>query len=424
MGIFQRDQQVFADAEPLDNSYDPDSIRERDEELEKYQRALQPIIDNRPTSNIFLYGKTGTGKTVATKYMLDHLESDAEGYDDVDLSAVWVSCENLSSSYQVAIALTNELRQSQDKELISTTGHSQQRVFDILYDELDSLGGTVIIVLDEIDNIGNSDDILYGLPRARSNGYVEDVRPVIIGISNDFQFRNNLSPKVKDTLAEKEILFPPYDATQLGSILQPRAEKAFHDDVLSSDVVPLCAAFAAQDTGSARQAIRLLREAGELAQAEGIQTVTEDHVRDAQDELEKNQLYEGMQELTVQGHAVLCALAYYQALEETPVRSRDLYDRYVKICDRLETDCVSERRVRDHLSDMNMLGLITVHEQNEGLSAGRYHEYELTIPLKPVLEVLHSVTRFKELADIVQSTAAENNALQSNVSDYQHLESS
>ena len=205
MGIFQRDQQVFADAEPLDNSYDPDSIRERDEELEKYQRALQPIIDNRPTSNIFLYGKTGTGKTVATKYMLDHLESDAEGYDDVDLSAVWVSCENLSSSYQVAIALTNELRQSQDKELISTTGHSQQRVFDILYDELDSLGGTVIIVLDEIDNIGNSDDILYGLPRARSNGYVEDVRPVIIGISNDFQVRNNLSPKVKDTLAEKEI---------------------------------------------------------------------------------------------------------------------------------------------------------------------------------------------------------------------------
>ncbi len=421
MGIFQRDQRVFADAEPLDNSYDPDSIRERDEELEKYQRALQPVIDNRPTSNIFLYGKTGTGKTVATRYMLAHLESDAEGYDDVNLSTVWVSCENLSSSYQVAIALTNELRQSQDKELISTTGHSQQRVFDILYDELDSLGGTVIIVLDEIDNIGNSDDILYGLPRARSNGYVEDVRPVIIGISNDFQFRNNLSPKVKDTLAEKEILFPPYDATQLGSILHPRAEKAFHDGVLSSDVVPLCAAFAAQDTGSARQAIRLLREAGELAQANGEQTVHEDHVRDAQEELEKNQLYEGMQELTVQGHAVLCALAYHQALDDVPVRSRDLYDRYVKICKRLETDCVSERRVRDHLSDMNMLGLITVHEQNEGLSAGRYHEYELAIPLKPVLEVLHSVTRFKPLADIVESTAADNNVLQSDLSEYPHL---
>lgn len=332
---------MFADADPLDDSYEPDDIRKRDEEIEKYQRALQPIIDNRPTSNIFLYGKTGTGKTVATKYMLSHLKTDAVEYDDIDLSTVWVSCENLSSSYQVAVALVNELREDQPESRLSATGYSQQQIFDLLYDELDALGGTVVIVLDEIDNIGDSDDILYGLPRARSNGYVDDIRPMIIGISNDFQFRDNLSPKVKDTLAEKEILFPPYDANQLRSILDPRAEKAFHDGVLDDDVVPLCAAFAAQDTGSARQAIRLLREAGELAQAENSDTVVEKHVRDAQNELEKNQLYEGMQELTTQGHAVLCALASNQALDESPVRSRDLYERYLQICDRLDADSVS-----------------------------------------------------------------------------------
>ena len=418
MGMFQRDHQVFADAEPLDDSYEPEDIRERDEELEKYKRALQPIIDNRPTSNIFLYGKTGTGKTVATKFMLSHLERDAAEYDDVDLSTAWVGCENLSSSYQVAVALVNELRQQRHKDRISTTGYSQQRVFDILYEELDGLGETVVIVLDEIDNIGHSDDILYGLPRARSNGYVEDVRPVIVGISNDFQFRDNLSPKVKDTLAEKEILFPPYDAEQLRSILEPRAEKAFHDGVLDGDVVPLCAAFAAQDTGSARQAIRLLREAGELAQAAGTDKITEVHVRDAQDELEKNQLHEGMQELTTQGHAVLCALAYHQAMNEVPVRSRDLYDRYMRICERLDADSVSERRVRDHLSDMNMLGLINVYERNEGLSAGRYHEYELDVPLNAVLDVLLSTYRFEDIASIIQSTANDNNLLQSDISDY------
>jgi cell division control protein 6 len=418
MGMFKRDREVFADASPLDDSYEPEAIRERDEELAKYQRALQPIIDNRPTSNIFLYGKTGTGKTVATKFMLSHLESDADGYDDIKLATIWTSCENLSSSYQVAVALVNELREALDKERISTTGYSQQRVFDILYDELDAVGGTVVIVLDEIDNIGHSDDVLYGLPRARSNGYVDEARPVIVGISNDFQFRDNLSPKVKDTLAEKEILFSPYDANQLRSILEPRAEKAFHDGVLGDDVVPLCAAFAAQDTGSARQAIRLLREAGELAQAEGADTVAEDHVRQAQSELEKNQLYEGMQELTIQGHAVLCALAYHQALDETPIRSRDLYDRYVDICERLDADSVSERRVRDHLSDMNMLGLISVYERNEGLSAGRYHEYDLDVPLKTVLDVLRSTNRFEDVADIVHSTADDNDLLQSGLSDY------
>jgi cell division control protein 6 len=176
-----------------------------------------------------------------------------------------------------------------------------------------------------------------------------------LGISNDFQFRDNFSPKVKDTLAEKEILFPLYDANQLISILEPRADKAFHEDILESDVVPLCAAFAAQDSGSARQAIRLLREAGELAQANDDETVTEWHVREAQDELEKNQLYEGMQELTIQGHAVLCALAFHQAMNEVPVRSRTLYKRYMNICEQFDADSVSERRVRDHLSDLSML---------------------------------------------------------------------
>jgi cell division control protein 6 len=188
--------------------------------------------------------------------------------------------------------------------------------------------------------------------------------------------------------------------------------------VLKQDVVPLCAAFSAQDTGSARQAIRLLREAGELAQAAGADTVTEVHVRDAQDEIEKNQLYEGMQELTTQGHAVLCALSHYQAKDEVPVRSRDLYDRYHKICERLDADSVSERRVRDHLSDLNMLGLINVYERNEGLSAGRYHEYELDVPLNAVLEVLLSTSRFADVANIIQSTANDNNRLQSDISEY------
>jgi cell division control protein 6 len=110
---------------------------------------------------------------------------------------------------------------------------------------------------------------------------------------------------------------------------------------------------------------------------------------------------------------VLCALAYYQATDAVPVRSRELYDKYVTICDQLDADSVSERRVRDHLTDMNMLGLICVHERNEGLSAGRYHEYELDIPLNVVLEVLLSTSRFEEVADLIKSTADENNQLES-----------
>lgn len=410
MGMFERTASVFDDAMVLDEEYQPDEIRERDEELEQYRQALQPIIDNRPLSNIFVYGKTGTGKTVATRYMLDHLRDDAERYDDVDLSIAWVGCENLSSSYQVAVALVNELRDPENQ--ISTTGHSQQAVFNMLYNELDNIGGTVLIILDEIDNIGSDDDILYGLPRARANGYVEEARPLVIGISNDFQFKDNLSPKVRDTLCEEEILFPPYDANELNSILYPRADKAFHDGILEDDVVPLCSAFAAQDTGSARQALRLLYLAGKRAADNGETEVTEDHVRGAKEELDQSKVIEGMQKLTTQGHAVLLTLASHASKDETPVRTRDLYARYKTITEQIDADTIVERRVRAHLSDLSMLGLVTVYERNEGLNAGRYHEYELSVPLDSVLDVLDEESRFDEVVDVVQEQARVNSKIE------------
>jgi cell division control protein 6 len=409
MGMFERGSSIFDDAMVLDEEWQPNTIRERDEELEQYQQALQPVIDNQPLSNIFVYGKTGTGKTVATRYILDHLSDDAEQYDDVELSVVWVGCENLTSSYQVAVAVVNEIRDADAQ--ISSTGYSQQAVFDMLYNELDRLGGTVLIVLDEIDNIGQSDEILYGLPRARANGYVTEARPLVIGISNDFKFKDELSPKVRDTLCEEEILFPPYDATELQNILKPRAEMAFHDDVLSEDVLPLASAFAAQDSGSARQAIRILYVAGKQATNEDAEEVTEVHVREAKERIDQSKIIEGMEKLTTQGHCVLLTLASHASKDETPVRTRELYSRYKTITKKLETDSIVQRRVRSHLSDMDMLGLVEVYERNTGRQDGRYHEYELTVPLDSVLDVLSEDSRFDEMVNVVREQARTNSRL-------------
>ncbi|ELZ32385.1 cell division control protein 6 [Halorubrum tebenquichense DSM 14210] len=65
---------------------------------------------------------------------------------------------------------------------------------------------------------------------------------------------------------------------------------------------------------------------------------------------------------------------------------------------------------------MNILGLTNLYERNEGISAGRYHEYELDVPLKAVLEILLETTRFEEL--VIQSAADDNNLLQSDISNY------
>lgn len=403
MAMFTPDEQIFADEYPLRENYQPDQIQKRDNELATFQNALQPVINGAPPKNIFLYGKTGVGKTVATNYLLDHLQQDAADYG-IDLTVIKQPCNNLSTSYQVAVNLLNQLRDPEDR--VATTGHPQQDVFTMLYDELDRLGGTVLIMLDEIDNIGANDDILYELPRAESNGYIDNAWPGIIGISNDFTFRDNLSPKVKDTLCEEEIHFPPYDADELRSILGDRAEKAFHDGVCSEDVVPLAAAVAAQDSGSARQGLRLVHKAGELARAANADTVREAHVREAQTELERDQLADGMRELTTQGQLVLCAVAALKIDGTTPVRTGEIYDQYTAYADRVAVDPLGERRIRDHLSELSLHGFLQVSERNDGIHGGSYYEYELNVALDAVVTVLQEVTRLEAIPDEL-ATAAE-----------------
>ncbi|MUV59845.1 AAA family ATPase [Halobacterium sp. CBA1126] len=388
----------------LRDDYQPNSIMARESELSAYQTALQPVINGAQPRNIFLYGKTGVGKTAVSRYILEQLQHDSDQYDDVSLSVFWLNCTNLSSSYQVAVNLVNTLRP--DDNQISTTGYPQQRVFDLLYSELDAIGGTVLIVLDEIDHIGNDDEILYEIPRARSNGHLTETKPGVIGISNDFGFRDDLSPKVKDTLCEEEIHFSPYNAPDLEAILERRAEGALYEDATESGVLSLCAAVAAQDSGSARQALDLLYQAGELARAADRERINEDDVHAARNKLERSQVEHGMRELTRHGHLSLVAVLHLALESNGPFRVRDIYPRYRTIAEQSDIDPLVRRRMHDHLADLAILGILDRHSRNEGRSGGQYYEYEFSVELDLVANVVsdfEGLTLPRRVVELTQS---------------------
>ena len=385
MRRFERKRTIFANKDALRESYQPDRIQERDEEIDAYMDALQPVIDGWEPNNIFLYGNTGVGKTAVTEYLLERLREDARGYDDIDLSVLTLNCKPLSSSYQVAVELVNELRP--DGGEISTTGYPQQTVFNKLYEEIDAVGGTVLLVLDEIDSIGEKDELLYELPRARSKGDLENAKVGIIGISNDFKFRDQLDPRVQDTLCERELQFPPYNAQELSNILSSRAEIALREDVYDDAVVRLCAALAAKDRGSARQALDLLLLAGEQAQNNGDDFLEERHVEQAQNELERERVEEGIRQLTQHGHLALLSVVSLARDGHTPERSRNIYDRYLDVCDAMGIDSLAQRSVHNHLSDLRMLGILTARENRSG-SRGNFYSYELDVPLESARRAL------------------------------------
>jgi archaeal cell division control protein 6 len=417
--IFADDVELFKNSEVLEEDHTPEQIVCRDEVMDEYVDVLKPIYKGRPPQNAFLYGDTGVGKTAVTKYLIKQLRkditeknTDLDEEEQTDLTVVRINCQNLTSkrertsSYQVAVALVNELRAPE--HMIAATGYAPQAIYSMLYDEIDKLGGTVLVILDEVDRIGDDDTILYELPRARDNEKVQAARIGLIGISNDYTFRSNLSPKVRDTLCESEIKFPAYDANQLRRILRMRAENAFHntrvfspDDpeyneyaseeqqaadedvfvskVMENDVIPLCAAFAMRESsGSARRAIRLLRRSGEIAEGQGISQITEEHVRQAMEDLEYGDMVDSITDQDAQKQYILAALANLSEQNATPARVKTIYAAYKRVYSRFEGEPLGQRGMYNHLTKLVMLGFLNQIENNTGRKGGQYYEFEFS----------------------------------------------
>ncbi len=387
--------EIFSDESVLKEDWQPEKLPEREKELDEIRNALAPATRGVNAHNLFLYGKTGQGKTVAIDHELELLNEYANSQDDLELSVIKTSANNQSTSYQLAAHLTKEIRDGSKKP----SGIDQQSMFDLLYDELRDLNETIIIVIDEIDSIGSNDDLLYELPRARKNGHLEDQWISVIGISNDLEFRDNLSPKVKDSLYDSEIEFAPYNANQLTSILERRAKRAFIDGVLDGDVIPLCSAFAAQDEGSARQAIRLLYKAGELALNNDDEVINESHVREAREILERKRIEEGMRSLTTQDQLALLSVVALEIEEETPARTRQVYQKYKDIATILDSNQLVERRVRDHLQSLAMQGFLIVETRNRGIQGGSHYRFEVKTDLEATLDILGEDNRIDGVVD-------------------------
>lgn len=388
----------FNNRNALLDDYTPDELVGRDDELEEYHAALQPAIDRSQPDNIFLYGKTGVGKTAATRFLLDRLEQAGDEHG-VNIHTKIINCDGIDTSYRVAVELINSFRESTER--ISETGHPRSKVYDMMWNTFDELGSIIILVLDEIDHL-QDDSILYQLSRARENRQLESARISLVGISNDLSYREQLSPKVRSSICERSINFKAYDATELREVLQQRESIAFQDGVLEDDVIPLCAAFGAQESGDARKALDLLLKAGDIAQEDDSDVVTAEHVRRGRKLLEREEVKRGILGLNEQEQILLYALTTFEAADSTPVRSRSLYHRYEQLAGNAGREVLTTRWMHDHLDELEMLGLVTIDKLNEGSSGGQYKTVALNQALESVVNALATTIRSTGIHSSIQ----------------------
>lgn len=403
LGLFQKyisNKSIFRNREVLRHTYRPSILPHRMPQIQAIASILAPALKNETPSNILIYGKTGTGKTASVRYVGAELEKAGQEVGK-NCRVIHLNCEMIDTQYRVLAQIANCLEHPDDdgsdktKSGIPFTGWPTDQVYMELKNQLEAARGVLIIVLDEIDKLvkKSGDETLYNLTRINSE--LKEAKVSIIGISNDLRFTNFLDPRVLSSLSEEEIVFPPYDANQLCDILKQRVEAAFVEGVLEEGVIPLCAGLAAVEHGDARRALDLLRVAGELADRENADRVTEAHVRKAQDKIETDSLIECVSTLPTQSKAVLYSMLLIKNAGRPVFTSGEVVQIYRDLAQSLDLDILTPRRITDLISELNMLGVISTKVVSKG-RYGRTKEIVLEGNTERIAEVLSKDRRFKE----------------------------
>jgi cell division control protein 6 len=357
---------VFDNKDALNTQWKPDNILHRDQQIDDLASILAPALKGNDPSNVFLYGSVGTGKSLIVKHVTEELKTVAKN-ESKDLNVLYINCKmkNVADTeYRMLGKLAEQIGED-----VPSTGLATEEIYNRFFEALQDMSGVVIIALDEIDALVKKvgDEFLYNL--TRMNDDLDDTKVSILGISNDLNFTEYMDSRVKSSLSEEEIIFPPYNAIELREILKSRTEEAFVEDALDDGVISKCSALAAHEHGDARRALDLLRVAGELAERSDAELVENRHVDMAQDKIERDRVVETVKEQPKQSKIVLYTVL--QVLEEEDseeVATGDVYTKYKEICSDLDISELTQRRVSGLISELDMLGVINA----KVISKGRY----------------------------------------------------
>ncbi len=351
------------------SDYVPDHLPFRDDQITSVAQVLSPLLHSSKPSNLLIYGKTGTGKTAATRHVLSKLTT-ASKNNGIQATFVYSNVRMAGTEYRVLAELAAQTGLS-----VPFTGLAVSEVLARLQGQIKNKKLHAVFVLDEIDYLVKlfGDRLLYDLTTssdAIAPGFLS-----IVGISNDLQFKEELGARVLSRLSEEEIVFPPYTAQELTTILHERAKFAFNSGAYTEAAVNLCAALSGSEHGDARRAVDLLRIAGEVAEREGSKQLDEKHVRIALQKIDQDRISDALKSLPLHAKLVLIA-AVKNDSSENKKSSGTIYEHYSGLCKASGIEALTTRRVSGLITELDTLGLVSATLVNYG----RYGRTKKVIP--------------------------------------------
>jgi cell division control protein 6 len=382
---------VFKNKEYISPHYVPDMLPFRDLQIQDVITNFAPVLQNNRPNNIFIYGKSGTGKTATINKVLEKmLEIQKESNLEQKILTIYMNCRTYNSKYKVLLKISDHLFPK------SYFGYSASYIYDLILKELQEKGIFIILVLDEVDLIKDVNDTIYSL--VRINDELKQGSITLVGISNNVLFKDSLDSRTKSGLCKKELLFPPYNAKELQEILKQRIPMSFVESAVDDSAIALASAYAAQESGDARTALLLLESAGELADKNETYYLTESEIKDAKKQVEEEIIIEMLSTLPDQIKVVLYSIATmvknkrfstHLLSDGHVIYSGDAYLEYVKQIKQLSKMPVSMKWFKQYLEELNTYGFLTTTTSGKGVR-GSTTLIKMVIDSNTVLKVLEN----------------------------------
>jgi len=373
---FLAKESIFKDKSVLQTNYKPNSLLHRDTEIDTMAHIIAPALKLDKPSNIFLYGKTGTGKTTVARYVADQMIKVSKD-KGINLVVVYLNCKLkriADTEYRLMAQLVQEFGTK-----VPSTGLPTDDIYSIFINLVERKKQIVVMILDEIDQLIKKagDGIIYNLTRL--NADLKNAQLSLVGISNDLTFIDNVDPRVKSSLSEEEIVFPPYNALQLQDILRKRSKMAFKEGSVTGGVIEKCAAYAAREHGDARRALELLRVAGEIAEREDKKKVQIAHIDKAEEKIERDRVQDIVRSQPKQHQLTLFSIFLLSQKQNGLIYTGEVYDVYKTHCSKVGVRPLTQRRLSDILAELDMLGIINARVISKG-RFGRTREISDSLP--------------------------------------------
>jgi len=386
---FLKREPLFKNKKALQINYTPNKIYHREGQIDQIAGILAPALRMDKPSNLFLYGKTGTGKTLVARYVTEQIMNVAKE-KKVPLHIIYLNCKLkrvVDTEYRLIVQLAKEFGLN-----IPATGLPTDEVYRMFLTHLDSEKRLVIMILDEIDQLVRKagDEVLYNITRLGSE--LKNVQMCMLGISNDLLFLDNIDPRVKSSLSEEELVFAPYNALQLQDILKQRSDVCFDKGVITPGLIEKCSAYAAREHGDARRALELLRVAGELAERKNKLQIDITDLDEAEDKIERDKLLDIVHTQPKQFQVTtLSIFNITEVIKDKPIFTGDIYEVYKDLCAKLKLKPLTQRRISDIIAELDMLGIINAKVISKG-RYGRTREIKLAIPSSIVPNIKNALT--------------------------------